>query len=275
MAQVKCYSVRLQALLSISEKAYKAIGFDGSEAIIPKSQVFGQDYDVQKSEAYWISAWILGQKSLQYSSKKESFFDKDRADYVKEDGTTIERHVPEEKEAVDVEPVAELMREVKGYYLRWEMVKVPINRFGKLVVRNRQVINIFTGASNSTPKGLVELSDAAFEVAKRKEGQCIEPYSTPDFEGTVIREKEADERRAAQAILDAEVKQSEEQKLSQSADEISDFIEHLVSTGVDILTAWKTVGCPHPAPAEVCEAKKASGLNWKLFTQSIDVDATA
>jgi hypothetical protein len=71
-----CYSVRLSSLTSISEKAYKAEAFDGSEAIIPKSQVFGQDYDVQKSEAYWISAWILEQKTLQYSAKKEAWFDR-------------------------------------------------------------------------------------------------------------------------------------------------------------------------------------------------------
>lgn len=72
--RTKCYSVRLQSLVSISDKAYKATAFDGSEAILPKSQVFGRDYDVQKSEAYWISAWILEKKQLQYSSKKEGIF---------------------------------------------------------------------------------------------------------------------------------------------------------------------------------------------------------
>lgn len=39
--KVLCYSVRLSSLTSISEKAYKAVAFDGSEAIIPKSQVSG------------------------------------------------------------------------------------------------------------------------------------------------------------------------------------------------------------------------------------------
>lgn len=57
--KVKCYSVRLQSLVSISEKAYKAVAFDGSEAIIPKSQVYGFDNEVEKSTAVWISAWIL------------------------------------------------------------------------------------------------------------------------------------------------------------------------------------------------------------------------
>jgi hypothetical protein len=113
MAKVKCYSVRLQLLVPVSEKAYKAIAFDGSTAIIPKSQVFGQDYDVQKSDAYWISAWILGQKELQYSTKKASFFDKDKAEFIPETGVEIERHIPEEKECVETEPIAELVKEEK------------------------------------------------------------------------------------------------------------------------------------------------------------------
>jgi hypothetical protein len=53
----------------------KAVAFDGSEAIVPRSQVFQQDYSVTKSEAYWISAWILKQKQLQYSTKKQATFD--------------------------------------------------------------------------------------------------------------------------------------------------------------------------------------------------------
>jgi len=73
----KCYSVRLVSLRSISHICYKAIGFDGSEALIPKSQVFGQDYEVVKSDAYWITSWILEQKSLQYSRKKWTMFNKD------------------------------------------------------------------------------------------------------------------------------------------------------------------------------------------------------
>jgi hypothetical protein len=73
--KTKCFSVRLESLISISDKAFKAIAFDGSEAIIPKSQVFGQDYDVQKCEAYWIAAWILEKKDLQYSDKKVAWFD--------------------------------------------------------------------------------------------------------------------------------------------------------------------------------------------------------
>jgi len=105
--KTKCYSVRLQSLSRISAKACKATSFDGSEDIIPASQVFGQDYDVTKSDAYWISAWILSKKNIQYSSKKEAWFD--------EHGNMlptyhIEKHVPKRIEPQNVEPDKNLMR---------------------------------------------------------------------------------------------------------------------------------------------------------------------
>lgn len=70
-----CYSVRLASLVRISDKAFKATAYDGTTAIIPASQVMGQDYEVSKSDAYWISAWILERKGLQYSRKKSAWFD--------------------------------------------------------------------------------------------------------------------------------------------------------------------------------------------------------
>lgn len=105
--KTKCYSVRLASLGSISDKAYKATAFDGSTAIVPKSQVFGKDYDVQKSDAYWISAWILEKKELQYSDKKEAWFD--------ENGNMqptyhVEHHKPEKVEPVESNIHAELTK---------------------------------------------------------------------------------------------------------------------------------------------------------------------
>ena len=94
--RTKCYSVRVESMRKISDKAYKVRTFDGSENIIPVSQVFGPDYEVQKCKAYWIAAWILPKKSIQYSSKKHAWFDEDRnrlSDY------TIEKHTPERKNA--------------------------------------------------------------------------------------------------------------------------------------------------------------------------------
>lgn len=102
-----CYSVRLESLTRISDKAYKAVAFDGSSDVIPASQVFGQDWDVQKSDAYWISAWILEKKSIQYSAKKQAWFD--------ENGKmlptyTIERHTPDKVEAKESNEIDDLKR---------------------------------------------------------------------------------------------------------------------------------------------------------------------
>lgn len=97
--KVLTYSVRLSSLTSISEKAYKATAFDGSTAIIPKSQVFGYDYDVQKSTAYWISEWILKQKQLQYSNKKKAWFDSVSRKQLP--NIEIKRHIPDEREPID------------------------------------------------------------------------------------------------------------------------------------------------------------------------------
>jgi hypothetical protein len=76
--KIKCYSVRLESLTDFSEKSYKAVAFDGSTAFIPKSMVLGEDYEVQKSDAYWIAAFILEKDDckLQYSSKKVKWFNR-------------------------------------------------------------------------------------------------------------------------------------------------------------------------------------------------------
>lgn len=75
--RTKCLSVRLSSLYEISDKCLMAIDFNGNEALIPKSQYFGRDMDVQKSEAHWIGEWILKQKQLVYSIKKVAWFDVD------------------------------------------------------------------------------------------------------------------------------------------------------------------------------------------------------
>ena len=85
-----------------------ATAFDGSEALIPKSQVFGQDYSVSKSEAYWISEWILKQKDLQYSGKKQATFDTITRKEVP--SWTVVNHIPEAKEPVENNTIKELKR---------------------------------------------------------------------------------------------------------------------------------------------------------------------
>jgi hypothetical protein len=100
MSRIKCYSVRLQSLSSISPKAYKATAFDGSTAILPKSMVMGQDYDVQKSDAYWIASFILEKEDcqLQCSYKKEAWFDRDSGKMLAT--YTVEKHIPAKVEPV-------------------------------------------------------------------------------------------------------------------------------------------------------------------------------
>lgn len=94
--KTKVLSVRLKSFSSISDKAYKAVSFDGSECILPKSQVFGQDYEVKKSDAYWISEWILQQKEIQYSCKKVGWYNPKTA--MIEPNITIEHHKPKKVE---------------------------------------------------------------------------------------------------------------------------------------------------------------------------------
>lgn len=107
--RVKCLSVRLESLEQISPKAFKATAYDGSSAIIPASQIYGQDYGVTKSEAYWISEWILQKKELQYSRKKEAWFD---ADTRKQLPTyIIEKHIPNYKTPVECNEIATLKSE--------------------------------------------------------------------------------------------------------------------------------------------------------------------
>jgi len=108
--KTKCCSVRLQSLVSISDKAYKATAFDGSEAVLPKSQVFGLDYEVSKSEAYWIASWILEKKELQYSGKKIGWFNPDSGRMEPNIEIIIEKHIPEIIQAVNLKPLKELQR---------------------------------------------------------------------------------------------------------------------------------------------------------------------
>lgn len=107
--KTKCYSVRLKSLDLISDKAYKAVAFDGSSDIIPSSQVFGPDLEVGKSEAWWISAWVLEKKSIQYSTKKSSWFEQDGT-RLETSSVTVYRHRPGKIAARPEHEIQELKR---------------------------------------------------------------------------------------------------------------------------------------------------------------------
>jgi hypothetical protein len=110
MRNIHCYSVRLQSLTSISDKAFKAKSFDGSEDVIPKSCVFGLDNDVQKSEAYWIASWLLEKKHIQYSRKKEGWFNPKLGVVLPPIVTVIEKHIPTKVEPIMPKVDASLTR---------------------------------------------------------------------------------------------------------------------------------------------------------------------
>jgi hypothetical protein len=75
--KTKCYSVRLESLAPISAKCYKARSWDGKECLVPMSVVFGEDWEVIKSEAYWIAAWWLEKYGgITFTSKKVKWIDK-------------------------------------------------------------------------------------------------------------------------------------------------------------------------------------------------------
>lgn len=104
---ILCYSVRLKSLERISGKAFKATCFDGSSDIIPSSQVFGFDLDVYKSDAYWISAWILNKKNIQYSIEKIAYFNekRERIPIIK-----VEEHKPDKIDMIESNEIEELCR---------------------------------------------------------------------------------------------------------------------------------------------------------------------
>src|SRR5690606_29623109 len=106
--RVKCYSVRLAGLVSVSDLAYRATAYDGSSDIIPKSQGFGQDHEVQKSDAYWLSAWILEKRSIQYSTKKEAWFDSDTGDRLPT--ITVTKHKPEKLNPLESNTIKRLKK---------------------------------------------------------------------------------------------------------------------------------------------------------------------
>lgn len=105
---VRCLSVRLNSFTKVSDKAYKAKAFDGSSAIIPASQVFGQDYEVSKSNAYWIAEWVLKDKQIQYSNKKTAWFDSETRKRVPD--IIIINHVPLEIKQKEVQPNKDLLK---------------------------------------------------------------------------------------------------------------------------------------------------------------------
>jgi hypothetical protein len=92
MPKLFCTSIKLQALIRITDKCYKAIAFDGSEALFPVSQVVCED--LENENAWWVTDWILQQKTIQHSKKRQAWIDTDTLDIRVYYPTIVEHHVP-------------------------------------------------------------------------------------------------------------------------------------------------------------------------------------
>ena len=100
LKKIKVISVRLQSLVEISPKCYKATDWQGNSALIPKSQVFGRDYEVQKSDAWWISEWFARKEDfgVMISLKKIGWYNSNTGSIEPNYTIEIKHHIPEKIE---------------------------------------------------------------------------------------------------------------------------------------------------------------------------------
>lgn len=106
---IKCYLIKLAELRHITDKACLAVCFDGREAVIPKSQIFGCGPE-GKSESFWVAAWIVERKGLQYSPDRTGWYDPKTQITPKIQFKKIERRVPVRHEPIVITADKELLR---------------------------------------------------------------------------------------------------------------------------------------------------------------------
>lgn len=106
--RIKCYSVRLESIVSISDKCFIVSSYDGRQSLIPKSQYYGEDPEVKKDNAHFISAWILEKVDIQYSGKKERWFDSATKKMLPT--YKVEKHVPKRVKKTNTLPDESLIR---------------------------------------------------------------------------------------------------------------------------------------------------------------------
>lgn len=106
--RVVCHRVRLKELISISDKCYKAVCFDGKSDLIPKSQVYEIELTSKDILEVWLPEWILHQKKLQYSPTHKREYDKGTGKQIPK--VEIIKNIPQKITNLKQEPDNELIR---------------------------------------------------------------------------------------------------------------------------------------------------------------------
>jgi hypothetical protein len=143
----------------MSTKTYVHQLQDGSFAVVCDIYCPGQS-----------KAWVEAQQQIVINNLLEDI--NDLIDEYGIDATLAEALAPESCD-----------EKVKGYYLRWHEVKVPINSYGKLALRKRQKVHTFEGYNDRLPNGFIELNDSQFLQAQilEEKGTCFEYGQSPVF----------------------------------------------------------------------------------------------
>ena len=102
----KCFCIKAKSIVDISAKCLKVSDYNGNEELIPKSQVYGFS-DGGNTQSIWIAAWLVEKRSLNYSTKKEGWFDASGNNYC----SVTEKIIPEEVMPSEVEEITELLRD--------------------------------------------------------------------------------------------------------------------------------------------------------------------
>lgn len=105
----KCFSVAVKDCQRISANCFRVVTYDGSEALVPVSQVYGTD--PLKPGNMLLTSWILERKNLQYSSKTPIWVDEHSGNVVKRGQlhSTV-HHKPPVLQPVKIEADADLIR---------------------------------------------------------------------------------------------------------------------------------------------------------------------
>lgn len=160
--------------------------------------------------------------------------------------------------------------EVTGYYTEWREVRVAINSFGKLALRNRRFIVPFKGTKNTAPRTFVPCGPEGW-IWLQKQGEFMldtdEPLPDADERARLYAKWEKDEIEH-KAIAQQALKDKEAEEQAAIAVSRKNYMK-FVGEGMSPVQAWKQVGCPQPAPPAIIEAKIASGMTWYDFKASI------